>query len=967
MKPLFTLIIFLAVQLNLFAQYPSYFSYNIENGAPSNEIYSIMQDRDGYIWIGCDAGVYRFNGVRYEQFTSPELTARSATGLVQTPNGRIYGYNFNSQLFYIENGNLKVLKDWGHSVNAITYDKSGFVWVSSPEGIFKIDESTMKFEPVYSKYHAYDPHGRTYTGSVRTDSTGTIYYHNYINIIQWKNGSDQCIRIGEEFKNLPLIVSESRSDPWLFDIINGHVYKKTVTGWSAYTNKSLLELLKGRKVNNIVEMSGGIFWISTHSGLIRFNKKTGSAEILYEDISFSNCIADREENLWFTTLHDGILRIPAFELRSWSAQTGAFKNETFSHIVSNGKDLFCASTTGELAELVNGGKVNKILLHDPKSDFGMLYFDPIDKCVYFNKVDRIYRYSSGTATLVNDHARALKSMIHVSSGYLLLSSQGLYFVKDLATPLNPVNMILEEWLRDVVLSGSTKNLYCASNGGLFELRQQNQSWKINRVYLKDKQIISLCEDKESNRIYCLTFDGSVVYLDTDGKLKHSMSLENGVRATQIRWDHGHIYLSTNKGLLIVDIATGKKTSFNLYNGLSSNNVRGVTFTKDHCWVATGKGIQRVPLSLIQKRVTKGRLILREFLVNNEGVSTNRLIKINNNDVVTILADGLSYRSNGAFQFAYRLNGYNDKWITVPGSAGKIIIPQLPPGRIDLEVKLIDHAGFDSENTLHFQLDVLPPFWGRWWFYLLIVLTVGVLVYLIFQRRESILRKKQQQELRQIHLENELRLTQQNALKAQMNPHFLFNVLNSIKGYIYENDKKNAAKYLSDFSSLVRKVLELSSVPTVPLDRELEALKLYIDLEAMLLQNDFSYSIEVDQNVDESGIKIPALLIQPYVENAFKHGLRHKIGEKELHIVIRYEEADEYLLISIIDNGIGRQAAEQINKTARAEHQSFATNAMEHRLKLLNHEKQGLVGVEIVDNLDALGNSVGTTVNIRIHV
>jgi LytS/YehU family sensor histidine kinase len=240
-------------------------------------------------------------------------------------------------------------------------------------------------------------------------------------------------------------------------------------------------------------------------------------------------------------------------------------------------------------------------------------------------------------------------------------------------------------------------------------------------------------------------------------------------------------------------------------------------------------------------------------------------------------------------------------------------------------------------------------------------------FLIFKRREQQIKKKQALELSHLQLQNDLRLTQQNALKAQMNPHFLFNVLNSIKGYIYENDKKNAARYLGDFSNLVRKVLELSSLPVVSLEMELEALKLYIDLEAMLLQNDFKYSIEIDENVDSSGIKVPALLLQPYVENAFKHGLRHKHGHKELNIHVIYKANDELLVISISDNGIGRAAAEKINKGTRSDHQSFASEAMQRRIELLNHQKKGVVGVELVDNFNPEGNPVGTTVIIRVHV
>lgn len=967
MKSLLTSLFILLFILSNKAQSPSYFSYNIESGAPSNEIYSIIQDNEGYIWIGSDAGIYRFNGVTFEHFSSPDLTARSATGLCQTPSGRIFGYNFNRQLFYIENEKLVVVKEWNHPVNGLAPDYKGNIWVSSPVGIFKFNEEKKSYKSIFSKFHIYDNQKRTYTGSVRSDKNGNIYYQSYINIIQWQNDKDRCFEIGDEFKDLPLLISQSGEDPWVFNIINGSVYKRTSEGWTPYKNDLLHSLLKDRKVNNIIENEGGIFWICTHSGLIRFNKKNGNAELFFEQTSFSSCINDSEGNLWLTTLHDGILRIPSFELRSWSAQSGAFKNETFSHITSNGKDLFAASTTGEVCELNYNGKATKILIHEPKSDVGMFYFDPIDNCIYFNKVDRIYRYKEGKATLVNGKARALKAMIHLDNGYLLLSSQGLFFVKNLATPLGSENIITEEWFRDGVHSVKAKKVFCAANSGLFELKNQNGFWKIHKIQFKNKQIISLCLDPLTDQLYCLTFDGIVLCLNPNGSVKEFLRFENGMRATQIKIKNDQLYISSNKGLMIVEIASGKRKNFNLFNGLNSNNVRGVAFSSDFCWVATGKGIQRIPFTLVGEKHSKSRLIFRDFLVNSKSVKVDGPIQIKNNNVVIILADGISYQSNGNFQFAYVLEGYNEKWILVPGSAGKIIIPKLPTGERRLIIKLIDHAGFNSENTLIFKLNVMPPFWQRWWFYILIAITTLFATFLIFKRREQRIRKKQALELKHLQLQNDLRLTQQNALKAQMNPHFLFNVLNSIKGYIYENDKKNAARYLGDFSNLVRKVLELSSLPVVTLEMELEALKLYIDLEAMLIQNEFVYNIEVDENVDVSGIKIPALIIQPYVENAFKHGLRHKSGKKELNIRVSYQEKNELLIISIKDNGIGRTAAEKINTNSRAKHQSFASEAMQRRIELLNFEKKGVVGIENVDNFNDEGISNGTTVIIRIHV
>jgi len=147
---------------------------------------------------------------------------------------------------------------------------------------------------------------------------------------------------------------------------------------------------------------------------------------------------------------------------------------------------------------------------------------------------------------------------------------------------------------------------------------------------------------------------------------------------------------------------------------------------------------------------------------------------------------------------------------------------------------------------------------------------------------------------------------------------------------------------------------------------LEILKVYIELESMLLVNEFSYNILIDKSVDLNEIQIPSLIIQPYVENAFKHGLRHKKGAKNLEIKIEYDENECLLYIEISDNGIGRKEAKKINKENAKAYDSFATSAIDKRIQLLNYSRKDIIGIEISDKL--IGKEVnGTTVKIRIHV
>lgn len=953
--------------LHVYGQEPAYIQYNIENGAPSNEIYSILQDSDGYIWIGSDAGVYRFNGVTYQHFTSSKLMARSATGLTQTKSGKIYGYNFKGQIFYIDHTGLHVLNNWEGAVNGLANDDNNRIWISSQQGSFFINDKDLTIHKNRSSLLKYNKHEEAFTSCIRRNSKGTIYYQNEKSIIERsKNGKESSAEVHANFEATPILISNSENEPWLFGLAEIMVFRKQHGKWHQYTDRRLLDLLKGRKPNTVIEIDQHL-WINTHTGLIRFNYFTGDAELLYPSIAFSGCMRDKEGNYWFSTLHHGLLKMPAIEIRTWNKRTSLANIEQFSHVVVANNNVFAGATGGEILSLQ--GSMKKITLpkHDLQADIGMLYYDSLDQCVYFNKLSNIFKLKNGAITRVNSFARSIKAMLHTHHGYFLLSSQGLYFTTNITHDLTDENIIADGWYREICASSKHDEFYVASNEGLFVLALKNGKWQFIRTYLPAKQILSVTNDSASNSVYFLTFDGEIHHIDKHNA--HSIIETNlgDYRPVHLLAHNGQLYLSTIQGVLKINLANKKRRLMSTYDGLPSNNIRHLTIQNDTCWAASGKGLICIPLSSFDKKNVRGVLYEKEVRINNRIVPITSNLTINHNDLLSIIVDGISYSSNGDYQLAYKISGHTDGWIHIPGSIGKLEIPRLPSGNIHIAVKLIDHNKLDSINTLHYRLKVIPPYWQRWWFNMLLIGLIGLIAYLFFHWRLNVIRTKQKQALQQLKLENELRLTQQNALKAQMNPHFLFNVLNSIKAYIYENDKRNAARYLSDFSSLVRKILELSSQPKVSLEEELDALSIYIDLEAMLLQSNFESRITIDENVDTTALQIPALLIQPFVENSFKHGLRHKTGKKELHIRVSYFENEHILLISISDNGIGRSASIRINAHTYNVHDSFATGAMEKRIALLNHEKEGLVGVEIIDNFGQDGNPSGTTVNIRIYV
>ncbi|HEY8365573.1 MAG TPA: histidine kinase, partial [Bacteroidia bacterium] len=202
-------------------------------------------------------------------------------------------------------------------------------------------------------------------------------------------------------------------------------------------------------------------------------------------------------------------------------------------------------------------------------------------------------------------------------------------------------------------------------------------------------------------------------------------------------------------------------------------------------------------------------------------------------------------------------------------------------------------------------------------------------------------------------------------KSQMNPHFFYNALNTIQAYIFVNDKKKASNYLSKFSKLTRLILEMSERENISLREELEALKLYLDLEKMRFSDSFEYEIKVSSDIVQDSVEFPPMLLQPYVENAVKHGLLHKQGEKSINI--KFARKEDILIVEIEDNGIGRKRSAELNAIKNKKHQSFSTQANEKRLEILNEGRKAKIAVEYVDKLSNEGNPLGTLVRLYIPI
>jgi LytS/YehU family sensor histidine kinase len=219
-------------------------------------------------------------------------------------------------------------------------------------------------------------------------------------------------------------------------------------------------------------------------------------------------------------------------------------------------------------------------------------------------------------------------------------------------------------------------------------------------------------------------------------------------------------------------------------------------------------------------------------------------------------------------------------------------------------------------------------------------------------------------IEKLTLQNELRKSLLKTIVTQMNPHFIFNAMNTIQSFVYKNDKRSVSNYMGKFSELIRKILDTSNISSISLKEEIDILELYLDLEKARFESDFSVDLIIEPELDLENIQIPPMFIQPCIENAIKHGLFHKKGMRHLKIIIAYDDAQkEYIRIEIDDDGIGRTRSREINKTLYANHKSFAGSAMESRVDLINQTIDKKISLFVIDKED----QAGTTVIIRLPI
>lgn len=931
------------------AQYPHHFSYDDEVGLPSNEVYSIVQDKKGFIWIGCDAGLVKFDGLHYFQYTCATQKSNSKTGLIVSAAGSIFCYNFKHQLFVLKDDSLHELPYDFYGINNLVADQQGNIFISHHGGISCFNENTGDWYDFksYSKDSIRLSNNNFAKLSVSGNSKG-IYSIQKNAVCFWNGKTTTCYPCEYFTEHLTgtYCLDYFNDQLWIFSFEQNQVltFQNGVT--TAISNPKLLEAINNRKITAVRKLEDDFLWIFTYQGVIRYNPRIDEAELFYPNYSFTDGLIDREGNYWFSTLQSGLFRIPYLNYVVWNEDNDLIKNQRMNRLVADEANIYFTSLNGVVHKMnLQSNEINTFST-GLQADIQSFDIEEQDGSIYFNQNNRMYRLNAQGLSDEPVIEPAIKTQKHAFGGKLVGSSHGLFWEKG-KFKIN----LFSSWVYEILIDSTENIAWIATNEGIYKLNYANDSWVLNKRFLKEIQVRSIDWDAQKQNVYALTFNGEIYHINKASTITKKHQFEKTVLPNRLRVYKNNLLLATSKGLAVFQQNNSKIIWRNTSNGLVSNNVQDVLVKNNQIWLATGKGLQRIPLAYVSHS-QRSLIYLKALKTIDKKKLNSEQLQLQEGQSLLLYPEVSYYSSNGNFQYAYKIND-GESWTLMPGDAEYIQFDKIPSGDFEIQMKVIDQNGKNSENTLILKGNVTPKFYKNYWFLALLFVAFLSIVYAIYKWQLKIQHAKSQREI-------ELYASKLTAIQSQMNPHFLFNALNSIQNLVLKGDIENTYTYITTFSNLVRKTLNYSDKEYIDFEQEVQLLELYLSLEKLRFSKQFEYTI-TGKNIE--GFLVPPLLIQPFVENALIHGLLHKEGERKLSI---HFELTDALTCIIEDNGVGREASKQINLRKNKQFESFSTAAIRKRFEILSHLESGNLGYEFVD-LEKDGAAIGTKVILRIPV
>jgi len=931
------------------AQNPYNTKYSLEEGLPTSNVYSVLEDSLGYLWFATDVGVLKYDGYAFKHFnTDNGLGDNEIFKIFEDSKRRLWFLSLNGQLSYLQNNtffsakNNAFLKKASHQKMLIDIfeDNKHIKFLYRDGVILTIDLELTKYDYLdlnvasYSIWKNQNSLKALTMKSVRDVSTQeeTLFDKNMISLNGHRFFTDGS-------KN--------------YISTKGCVYEYINESFNKIIDLGNAEIIFMTKIN-------GEFWIGTRKGL--YIQRGDDFISYYENDVISSIIKDAESNIWITTLNNGIRFVTNMDVMLTDFYGENLKVYAIEKDVSN--VLWIGSERG-LHILQNNSSLQDIPISETstyvkkiKKYEHSVYVIANNSIEVFNNQNHDVFSFTANDIFVNDSSYILASSVVFKFNSSKINAINNEFKKasvralDLYTIFGKRTNIITKGFNNDILFGTSTGLFNYIDNNVEVIHSENEEL--------DTSILDILVDKESNRLLIASNSKGIITLK-DGLIKSHLTTIQGLNSNGcnvIKKVHDDTYfVGTNNGLNKIEFIGEDAKIYNYSSLLQNTNERinDVEVIDSMMYLATYRGLISFNYYKSIKNNVSPRLLIENVSVDNALKQDLLNLSYDTNDL-TIRYTGISYSDFGNLTYEYKFLR-DQNWTST--SNRQLNFKDLSEGDYTLQIRAKGRSNlFSPVKSIEFVIK--PPFWKTVPFILLITALFFILAIIIIKNRISNLksrfsteRKILKNEQDKMILEKQMVQLEQKAMRLQMNPHFIFNALNTIKGYYSGGNIKEANHYISKFSKLLRLILENDS-HLISLDKEIEMLELYIKLIALRYQEIFDYKISISSNIIKEDLGIPPLLLQPLVENAIIHGLAPSVNKGNLQIDFSLKE--NKLICKIIDNGVGFNA-----KTKKSSnHESKALEISKERVTFLNNSKS-----EDNFQIKKLTNPSGTEVVIKL--
>ena len=969
---------------------------NKENGLSNQTIYSILQDTTGLLWIGTESGLNVYNPIN-GNINTYFHQAGDSTSLTNNWINHIYMDNSNNiwiatahglSKYNRKNNNFISFFDSprdnsafkSNQINCIIQDSLENYWLGTQMGLIRLNINSKILERFYHKSGDEQSLPGNIINCMLIDKSGKLWVgsNNGLCIYNYKNQKfqnfNQITNLPGNFSasNISALIQGERNNIWigtygkglfLYSPVNDTVlhynhlpanqnsiandrifslYKdQTSTVWigtfsginkydknSSYfpvfkTDHISKNVLNNEFVRAFYEKSPGIIWIGTEKGINILNEKTGKFTYILKEPGKQNFLSsnnirdiyrDNEGTFWIGTADSG--------LNAYNTETGKFESYKFNRNKNSIAGNFILNIQEDDKGFIWISTGSGLSKYNPRNKtFTNYLFNPDDASTYgFRRIYEIHKDKKGNLWFASQNGL-------------------LKYIEEKDTFI-PVNIYPEGFKNEkniqlfTIFEDSLKNFWIGTRGlGLIKYNAENGK---SRIYTEQNGL-------PNNVVYGILQD-----------------------------DRGYLWISTNWGLSKFNPDTENFINYDVRDGLQSNefNSNGILKSSSGKMYFGGmKGFNCFYPENIKINKNVPPVKITDFLVYNIPVpdsvlsSDTILLKYDQN-FFTIKFAALDYTNPLKNKYKYTLGNFDKQWRSTNADNPEANYTRVNPGTYIFKVLGSNNDGVWNSNGARKVIIIHPPWYQHWLFRIPFSLLVIIIIWLLIRSRIKGIKKQHEVEKKILAIEKQMFEIEQKALQLQMNPHFIFNSLNSIQSFVLKNDTDKAINYLAKFSQLMRFILSNSREAYIPILNEIEAIKHYLDIEKLRFDDKFDYQINIDRSIDQEFTEIPPMIIQPYIENAIIHGLVN--SDKKGNIDIQIKRAGDSILCIIEDNGIGREKAEIIKNNSGIKRKPRGMIITKERLDILSRQHKEKFNVKILDLKDNSGKPAGTRVEIIMH-